>query len=65
MKAIISLRRPIIITFVLDKFGDWKLDFVIYTRLSLISILWLSVAPIYERIKSEIPATIKSLMQIK
>ncbi|MEX1382434.1 hypothetical protein [Lutibacter sp.] len=65
MKAIISLRRPIIITFVLDKFGDWKLDFVIYTRLSLISILWLSVAPIYERIKSEIPAAIKSLMQIK
>lgn len=65
MKAIISLRRPIIITFVLDKFGDWKLDFVIYTRLSLISILWLSVTPIYERIKSEIPATIKSLMQIK
>ena len=65
MKAIISLRRPIIITFVLDKFGDWKLDFVIYTRLSLISILWLSVAPIYERIKSEIPAAIKSLIQIK
>jgi len=64
MKAITSLLGPIIATFLAVRFGDWKLVFVVYAVLSLISILWLSSTSIDERIKSESPATFKSCMQL-
>ena len=64
MKAITSLLGPIIATFLAVKFGDWKLVFVVYAVLSLISILWLSATSIDERIKSETPATFKSCMSL-
>ena len=64
IKAITSLLGPIIATFLALRFGDWKLVFVVYAVLSLISILWLSATSIDERIKSESPATFKSCMEL-
>lgn len=64
MKAITSLMGPIIATFLAVRFGDWKLVFVVYAVLSLISILWLSSTSINEQIKSETPATFKSCMSL-
>ncbi len=62
IKAITSLLGPIIATFLAVSYGDWKLVFVVYAVLSLVSVLWLSSTSIEETMKSESPATFKSCM---
>jgi len=54
------LLGPIIATFLAMKYGNWKLVFAVYTIVSILSVLWLSVTTIDENIKSETPATFKS-----
>lgn len=64
IKAITSLLGPIIATFLAVRYGDWKLVFVVYAALSLVSVLWLSSTSIDETMKSESPATFKSCMNL-
>ncbi|MBP8792066.1 MAG: MFS transporter [Lutibacter sp.] len=64
IKAITSLLGPIIATFLALRFGDWKLVFVVYAIVSVLSIIWLSATSINESIKSDSPATFKSCMNL-
>ncbi len=60
VKAITSLLGPVIATYVAISYGDWRLVFVVYSIVSVISILWLYSTKIEENIKSDSPATFKS-----
>lgn len=60
VKAITSLMGPIIATYMALQYGDWRLVFVVYAIVSLLSVFWLSGTTIDETIKSDIPATFKS-----
>ncbi|MGY0408019.1 MAG: MFS transporter [Polaribacter sp.] len=62
VKAITSLLGPIIATYMALHYGNWKLVFVVYSVVSIISVLWLSSTKIEEVIKSETPATFASCM---
>ena len=64
IKAITSLLGPIIATFLALRFGDWKLVFVVYAIVSVLSMIWLSATSINESIKSDSPATFKSCMNL-
>ena len=64
IKAITSLLGPVIATYVAISFGDWRLVFVVYSIVSVISILWLSSTKINESIKSGSPATFKSCFSL-
>lgn len=64
VKAITSLLGPIIATYMAVAYGDWRLVFVVYAAVSLLSGLWLVVTPIDETIKSEMPATFKSCLSL-
>lgn len=64
IKAITSLLGPIIATFVAFKYGDWKWVFLVYAVVTFFSLVLLSTTKIEERIKSEVPASFKSCMQL-
>lgn len=64
VKAITSLLGPVIATYVAISYGDWRLVFVVYSVVSVISILWLSSTKIDESIKSSSPATFKSCFSL-
>ena len=64
VKAIVSLLGPIIATFAALHYGDWKLVFLVYAVVTLLSILWLYMTPIEETITSEIPASFSSCMKL-
>lgn len=48
IKAISSLLGPIIVTFMVTEFGDWKLVFLVYGLTSIITGIWLAITPIVE-----------------
>ena len=60
VKAITSLLGPIIATYMALQFGDWRLVFVVYAIVSLVSVFWLSATKIDETMKSDSAATFKS-----
>lgn len=60
VKAITSLLGPIIATYMAVAYGDWRLVFVVYAVVSLISVIWLGMTPIDETIKSDAPASFSS-----
>ncbi|GAA3561774.1 MFS transporter [Snuella lapsa] len=60
VKAITSLLGPIIATYMALHFGDWRLVFIVYSVVSIISLLWLYTTKIEEVIKSDTPATFAS-----
>ena len=62
VKAITSLLGPIIATYMALHFGDWRLVFIVYSVVSIISLLWLYTTKIEEVIKSDTPATFASCM---
>ncbi|MBJ6367453.1 MFS transporter [Snuella sedimenti] len=62
VKAITSLLGPIIATYMALQYGDWRLVFVVYSVVSIISLLWLYTTRIEEVIKSDTPATFASCM---
>lgn len=62
VKAITSLLGPIIATYMALSFGDWRLVFIVYISVSILSILWLYSTKIDEVIKSETSATFSSCM---
>lgn len=59
VKAISSLMGPLIVTFMVTSFGDWKYVFLIYGLISIVSGLWLALTPIQEK-NSEVKATFQS-----
>ncbi|TDN95021.1 fucose permease [Salegentibacter sp. 24] len=63
IKAISSLLGPIIVTYLVTGFGNWKLVFVIYGLTSLLTGLWLAVTPIEEN-NSTIRASFKSSLSL-
>lgn len=62
VKAITSLLGPIIATYMALQYDDWRLVFVVYSVVSIISLLWLYTTKIEEVIKSDTPATFASCM---
>jgi len=64
VKAITSLLGPIIATYMALHYGDWKMVFMVYAAVSVISVLWLSATPIEEKIKSDEPASFASCMKL-
>jgi len=64
VKAITSLLGPIIATYMALKYGDWRFVFIVYSIVSVISILWLSSTKIEELIVSDTPATFKSCLSL-
>ena len=63
IKAISSLLGPIIVTYMVSGFGDWKLVFMIYGITSLISGVWLAFTPIVET-TSPIKASFKTSLSL-
>ena len=61
-KAITSLLGPIIATFMAIQYGDWKIVFIVYALVTLISLIWLATTSIDETIKSDFLATLASCM---
>lgn len=61
-KAITSLLGPIIATFMAIQYGDWKIVFIVYALVTLISLIWLATTSIDETIKSDFLATFASCM---
>ena len=64
IKAITSLLGPIIATYMALHYGDWRLVFLVYALVSLLSGLWLWATPIEEKIKSDTPATFTSCISL-
>lgn len=63
-KAITSLLGPIVATYAALTYGDWKWVFIVYAVVTILSVLWLSTIKIEEHIKSEIPASFTSCIQL-
>lgn len=63
IKAISSLLGPIIVTYMVSGFGDWKLVFLIYGITSLISGVWLAFTPIVET-PSQFKASFKTSLSL-
>lgn len=63
IKAISSLLGPIIVTFMVTEFGDWKLVFLVYGLTSIITGIWLAVTPIVET-KSTFKASFRTSLSL-
>ncbi|MAZ27690.1 MAG: MFS transporter [Cytophagaceae bacterium] len=61
IKAISSLLGPLIVTFMVSQYGDWKLVFLVYGVTSVLAGLWLMFTPIEES-SSEVKATFGSAL---
>lgn len=53
IKAISSLVGPLIVTFAVSQYGDWKLVFLVYGITSSIAGLWLMLTPVEESFSDE------------
>ncbi|MBC73688.1 MFS transporter [Muricauda ruestringensis] len=53
IKAISSLVGPLIVTFAVSRYGDWKLVFLVYGITSSIAGLWLMLTPVEESFSEE------------
>ena len=60
IKAIGSMIAPFVAAFFADKYGDWKLMFLAFGIVSVLSVLWLSMTKIDELKNTEKRATIGS-----
>lgn len=63
IKAISSLLGPIIVTYMVTGFGDWKLVFLVYGLTSIITGTWLAITPIVET-KSTVKASFKTSLNL-
>ncbi|NDV43779.1 MFS transporter [Flagellimonas sediminis] len=63
IKAISSLLGPLIVTFMVSQYGDWKLVFIAYGISSTLAGFWLMATPIEES-SSEIKATFGSALSL-
>ncbi|MDT0677879.1 MFS transporter [Autumnicola musiva] len=59
IKAVSSLLGPIMVTYMVTEFGDWKLVFLVYGVTSIITGVWLAITPIVET-KSTVKASFKT-----
>jgi MFS transporter, FHS family, L-fucose permease len=60
IKAIGSMIAPPLAGWIATQFGDWKLIFVVFGIVSLLSVLWLTLTPVKEEKSTEVRATIRS-----
>ena len=63
IKAISSLLGPLIATFMVAQYGDWKLVFLVYGLISIIVGFWLLITPIKET-TSEVKASFTSALKL-
>ncbi len=63
IKAISSLLGPLIATFAVANYGDWKFVFLVYGVTSVFAGLWLMITPIEES-SSEVKATFGSSLRL-
>ena len=63
IKAISSLLGPLIATYMVAHYGDWKLVFLVYGLISIIVGLWLLITPIAET-TSEVKASFSSALKL-
>lgn len=48
VKAIASFMGPIVASFAAKQFGDWRLAFIAFAAMSLLTLIWISFTPINE-----------------
>ena len=64
VKAIGSMVGPPLATILASQFGDWKLLYLVFGLVSVISIIWLSSVKIVELKQEEIKATLSSSFKL-
>jgi fucose permease len=64
VKAIGSMVGPPLAAVLASRFGDWKLMYLVFGLVSVISIIWLSSVKIVESKQEEIKATLKSSFKL-
>jgi FHS family L-fucose permease-like MFS transporter len=64
IKAIGSMIAPFLAVFFARSFGDWKLLFLVYGIISLLSVLWLGLVKIEESAQTEKGATMASAFKL-
>jgi fucose permease len=64
VKAIGSMVGPPLAAVLASRFGDWKLMYIVFGLVSVISIIWLSSVKIVESKQEEIKATLKSSFKL-
>lgn len=64
IKAIGSMLAPFVAAFFADKFGDWRLMFLAFGIVSILSVLWLGMSKIEESKNAEKRATILSSLSL-
>ncbi len=64
VKAVASFMGPIVASFAAKQFGDWRLAFIAFAAMSLLTLIWISFTPINEekeKIQSSFQNTLKLL----
>ena len=64
VKSIGSMAAPFLASFFALRFGNWKLVFLLFGGFSLLSVLWLHLAPVTESAVTEKKATFRSAFQL-
>jgi fucose permease len=64
IKAIGSMVAPFVAAFLANRYGDWKLMFLVFGIVTLIAVLWLGLSKIEESKNTEIRATIGSSLKL-
>jgi len=64
VKAIGSMVAPYLATFFAVRFGDWKILFLVFGGVSLLSVVWLHFTKIEEMKSTEVKATITSCLKL-
>jgi MFS transporter, FHS family, L-fucose permease len=64
IKAIGSMIGPFLAAFLASRFGDWKLLFLVFGVVSILSVVWLGSSKIDEKKQAEVKATFSSSFQL-
>jgi len=64
IKALGSMLPPYVAAMFVHQFGDWRLTFLAFGVISLISVLWLSITPVKEQLGSEERASMGSVLRL-
>lgn len=64
IKALGSMVAPYVAVMFAHRFGDWRLTFLAFGVISILSVIWLAVTPVKEKMGSEERATMGSVLKL-
>ena len=64
IKALGSMVAPYVAVMFAHRFGDWRLTFLAFGVISILSAIWLAVTPVKEKMGSEERATMGSVLKL-